>query len=233
MLHIRHANERGHADHGWLDTWHTFSFADYYEPAQMGFRSLRVINEDRVAPGQGFGMHGHRDMEIVTIVLSGALEHRDSLGNGEVLRPGELQRMSAGTGIRHSEFNPSASEPVHLYQIWLLPNEKGLTPSYEQKAFGKAEQRNRLRLVASLDGRDGSLTIHQDADLYLGTLAEGTRVTHSLRAGRSAWLQVLSGAITVNGAALQTSDGVAITDEPTLLTLEAKSAAEILLFDLV
>lgn len=231
MLHIRHANERGHADHGWLDTWHTFSFADYYDPAQMGFRSLRVINEDRVAPGQGFGMHGHRDMEIVTIVLSGALEHRDSLGNGEVLRPGELQRMSAGTGIRHSEFNPSATEAVHLYQVWLLPDEKGLTPSYEQKAFAAAEQHNRLRLVASPDGRDGSLTIHQDAELYLGTLAEGTRVTRPQRAGRAAWLQVLRGAITLNGEALQASDGVAITDE-SMLTIEAVSAAEILLFDL-
>jgi redox-sensitive bicupin YhaK (pirin superfamily) len=231
MLHIRHANERGHADHGWLDTWHTFSFADYYDTEHMGFRTLRVVNEDRVAPGQGFGMHGHRDMEIVTLVLQGALEHRDSLGNGEVLRPGELQRMSAGTGIRHSEFNPSATEPVHLYQIWLLPNEKGLTPSYEQKAFEKAEQRNRLRLVASPDGRDGSLTIHQDAELYLGALTDGTRVTRPLRAGRAAWLQVLSGAVTLNGAALQTSDGVAITDE-SLLTIEAMSATELLLFDL-
>jgi redox-sensitive bicupin YhaK (pirin superfamily) len=231
MLHIRHATERGHADHGWLDTWHTFSFADYYEPAHMGFRSLRVINEDRVAPGQGFGMHGHRDMEIVTLVLKGALEHRDSLGNGEVLRPGELQRMSAGTGIRHSEFNPSASEPVHLYQIWLLPDEKGLTPSYEQKAFDKAAQRNRLRLVASPDGRDGALTIHQDAELYLATLTEGACVTHPLRPGRAAWLQVLSGAVTLNGASLQASDGVAITDE-SLLTIEAASAAELLLFDL-
>lgn len=231
MLHIRHANERGHANHGWLDTWHTFSFADYYEPAQMGFRSLRVINEDRVAPGQGFGMHAHRDMEIVTIVLSGALEHRDSLGNGEVLRPGELQRMSAGTGIRHSEFNPSASEPVHLYQIWLQPNAKGLTPSYEQKAFDTAGQGNRLRLVASPDGRDGALTIHQDAELYLAALGEGTRVAHPLRPGRAAWLQVLRGSVTVNGAALHTSDGVAISAESTL-TIEAASAAEILLFDL-
>src|SRR5476651_961152 len=152
MLQIRHANERGHFDHGWLDTHHTFSFADYHDPAQMGFRSLRVINEDRVQPGMGFGTHGHKDMEIVTLVLSGALEHRDSLGNGEVLRPGELQRMTAGTGIRHSEFNPSAAEPVHLYQIWLLPTEKGLAPSCEQKAFSDEEKSNRLRVVASPDG---------------------------------------------------------------------------------
>src|SRR6516164_8590307 len=176
MIQVRKAVERGHFDHGWLNTYHTFSFADYYDPAQMGFRALRVINEDRVAPGQGFGMHGHRDMEIVTIVLEGALEHRDSLGNGEVLRPGELQRMTAGTGIRHSEFNPSAKEPVHLYQIWLLPSQNGLQPGYEQKAFPREEQRDRLRLVASPDGRDGSLFIHQDAELYLASLAEGKTV---------------------------------------------------------
>ena len=231
MLNIRHANQRGHADHGWLDTYHTFSFANYYDPAHMGFRALRVINEDRVEPGQGFGMHGHRDMEIVTIVLTGALEHRDSLGNGEVLRPGELQRMSAGTGIRHSEFNPSATEPVHLYQIWLLPGQKNLTPSYEQKPIPGADQHNRLRLVASPDGRDGSLTIHQDAELFLATLTEGTRVSHPLRKGRAAWLQVLRGGVTLNGASLQTSDGVAIENELEL-NIQATSAAEILLFDL-
>ncbi len=231
MLHIRHAAERGHADHGWLDTWHTFSFADYYDPAHMGFHSLRVINEDRVAPGQGFGMHGHRDMEIVTLVLAGALEHRDSLGNGAVLRPGEFQRMSAGTGIRHSEFNPSPSEPVHLYQIWLLPAQNGLKPSYEQKAFDASEQRNRLRVVASPDARDGSLTIHQDAEIFLATLTDKARLTHPLRKDRSAWLQVLRGPVTLNGTPLQTSDGVAISAEG-LLTIEDAASADILLFDL-
>ena len=231
MLQIRHANQRGHFDHGWLDTHHTFSFADYFEPAQMGFRALRVINEDRVAPGQGFGMHSHRDMEIVTIVLEGALEHRDSLGNGEVLRPGELQRMSAGTGIRHSEFNPSPADPVHLYQIWLQPGEKGLTPSYEQKAFADDEKRNRLRLVASPDGREGALTIHQDAELYLGSLADGVSVTHLLRPGRAAWLQVLRGNVSLNGQPLQAGDGVAISEE-SALTVQAASVSEILLFDL-
>src|SRR5437588_1646080 len=170
MFSIRKSSDRGHFDHGWLNTYHTFSFADYYDPAQMGFRSLRVINEDRVAPGMGFGMHGHRDMEIVTYVLAGALEHKDSMGNGAVLRPGELQRMSAGTGIRHSEFNPSTAEPVHLYQIWLVPSDKGLTPSYEQKSFPEADKHNRLRRVASPDGLDGALTIHQNAELYLASL---------------------------------------------------------------
>src|SRR5262245_15196351 len=180
MLTIRLRNQRGHFDHGWLNTYHTFSFADYFDPAHHNFRALRVINEDRVAPGQGFGMHGHRDMEIVTIVLSGALEHRDSLGNGEVLRPGELQRMTAGTGIRHSEFNPSDKEPVHLYQIWLLPERAGLKPGYEQKPFDPVEKHNRLRLVASPDAADGSLTIHQDARLYLADLDASGKVTHSL-----------------------------------------------------
>ena len=231
MFQIRHAQERGHFDHGWLDTSHSFSFADYFDPAHMGFRALRVINEDRVAPGQGFGMHAHRDMEIVTIVLEGALEHRDSLGNGQVLRPGELQRMSAGTGIRHSEFNPSPTEPVHLFQIWLLPSERNLRPSYEQKAFPQAERHNRLRLVASSDGRDGALTIHQDAELYLGTLDPGAQVIHELRPGRAAWLQLLRGAVSLNGQSLDPSDGVAITEE-SQWTIQASSPAEVLLFDL-
>ena len=169
-IRVRRAAERGHALYDWLDTWHTFSFDTYYDPSHMGFRSLRVINEDRVEPGKGFGMHGHRDMEIITYVLEGALEHRDSLGTGSVLRPGEFQRMSAGTGIRHSEFNPSETKPVHLYQIWLLPGERGLRPSYEQKAFSEVERRGRLRLVASPDAQDGSLLIHQDARVYLSTL---------------------------------------------------------------
>ena len=177
-IRVRRASERGHAQYDWLDTWHTFSFDTYYDPAQMGFRALRVINEDRVQPGQGFGMHGHRDMEIITYVLEGALEHRDSLGTGSVLRPGEFQHMSAGTGIRHSEFNPSSTEPVHLYQIWLLPNQKGLPPSYEQKAFPEDEKRGRLRLVASPDARDGSLLIHQDARVYLSTLDGDQEIQH-------------------------------------------------------
>ena len=231
MIRIRKAAERGHANHGWLDTYHTFSFADYYDPAQMGFRALRVINEDRVAPGQGFGMHGHRDMEIVTYVLSGALEHQDSLGNGEVLRSGEFQRMSAGTGIRHSEFNPSASEPVHLYQIWLLPREQGIQPSYEQKAFAADQRQGRLRLVASPDAADGSLAIQQDARVYLATLAAGDTVAHPLATGRFGWLQVLRGNVTVNGSQADTSDGVAIGDEPRV-TIAADGPAEVMLFDL-
>jgi quercetin 2,3-dioxygenase len=231
MLQIRRKNERGHFDHGWLDTYHTFSFSEYYDPAHMGFRSLRVINEDRVAPGQGFGMHGHRDMEIVTIVLSGALEHRDSLGNGEVLRPGELQRMSAGTGIRHSEFNPSVTEAVHLYQVWLLPTQKGLTPSYEQKAFAPLAGPTQFRLVAAPDGRDGALTIHQDAELYLADLSEGASVSRPLQSGRSAWLQVLDGSVTLNGEPLVAGDGAALTDLANL-DIHAKSASKLLLFDL-
>src|SRR6516164_2309739 len=231
MLQIRKANDRGHFNHGWLDTYHTFSFADYFDPAQMGFRALRVINEDRVAPGMGFGMHGHRDMEIVTVVLSGALEHRDSLGNGEVLRPGEVQRMTAGTGIRHSEFNPSPAEPVHLYQIWLLPERAGLAPGYEQKAFAESEKRDRWRLVASADGRDGSLTIRQDARLYLASLTGARELHHELARGRHAWLQVLRGSVTVNGAELAAGDGAAISEEANV-TVRAADEAEVLLFDL-
>src|SRR5262245_30391638 len=184
MLSIRKSADRGHFNHGWLDTYHTFSFGDYYDPEQMGFRALRVINEDRVAPGTGFGMHGHHDMEIVTIVLSGALEHKDSLGNGEVLRPGEFQRMTAGRGIRHSEFNPSATEPVHLYQIWLLPRQPRLPPSYEQKPFDPAARSGRWQLVASRDGADGSLTIQQDARIYLANLPKADRLNAEFAAGR-------------------------------------------------
>jgi len=231
MMRIRRHDERGHFDHGWLDTYHTFSFADYFDPAQMGFRSLRVINEDRVAPGQGFGTHGHRDMEIITVVLSGALEHRDSLGNGEVLRPGEVQHMTAGTGIRHSEFNPSATEPVHLYQIWLLPERERLTPSYSQKAFDEAEKTNRWRLVASPDGRDGSLTIHQDARLYLASLTAAQELRHEIGKGRHAWLQVLRGDVTANGTKLTAGDAVAVSDEAEI-AVRAPEAAEVLLFDL-
>ena len=231
MIRFRRGADRGHFDHGWLDTYHTFSFADYYDPAQMGFRVLRVINEDRVAPGMGFGMHGHRDMEIVTLVLSGALEHKDSLGHGEVLRPGELQRMTAGRGIRHSEFNPSATEPVHLYQIWLLPRQAGLDPSYEQKAFAPQARAGRWLLAASPDGSDGSLTIQQDASIWLASLEPGERLEHGLATGRHAWLQVLSGAIELNGQPLETSDGAAISAEGALGVL-ANSQAELMLFDL-
>jgi redox-sensitive bicupin YhaK (pirin superfamily) len=231
MIRIRKSHERGHADHGWLDTYHTFSFADYYDPAHMGFRALRVINEDRVQPGQGFGAHGHKDMEIVTLVLEGALEHRDSLGNGSVLRPGELQRMTAGTGVRHSEFNPSDREGVHFYQIWLLPGRAGLEPGYEQRVFAEQEKRGRWRLVASPDGRDGSLTIHQDASLYLSELEDGQELTHQPRPGRHSWLQVLRGNVELNGRPLSAGDGAAFSDEPAL-TVKADGPSEVLLFDL-
>lgn len=231
MITVRRANDRGHADHGWLDTHFTFSFADYYDPAHVSFRSLRVMNEDRVAAGKGFGMHGHRDMEILTYVLAGELAHRDSLGSEEVLRPGEFQRMTAGTGIRHSEFNPSASEGVHLYQIWLLPEREGLTPSYEQKAFDAAGAENRLQLVAAHDARDGALKIHQDADVYRATLTANTTINHSLAPGRHAWLQVLRGAVSVNNTKLATSDGAAISNESTL-AFHADESSEVLLFDL-
>jgi quercetin 2,3-dioxygenase len=231
MIQVRSAADRGHANHGWLDTYHTFSFASYRDPQHMGFRALRVMNEDVVAPGQGFGTHPHQDMEIVTYVLEGALEHRDSMGNGEVLRPGEFQRMSAGTGITHSEFNPSASEPVHLYQIWLFPERRGIEPSYEQKRFTEEERHNRLRLVAARDAAEGSLLIHQDARIFLATLDDGEHVTHTLATGRHAWLQVLRGDVTLNGQQLATSDGAAVSEEDSL-TVEANGAAEVMLFDL-
>ena len=231
MLSIRKSADRGHFSHGWLDTYHTFSFADYYNPQQMGFRSLRVINEDRVAPGSGFGMHGHRDMEIVTLVLSGALAHKDSLGNGEALRPGELQRMTAGRGIRHSEFNPSQNESVHLYQIWLMPRAAGLAPSYEQKAFDPAERAGRWQLVASPTGESGSLTIQQDARILLADLTAGQELAYEIPAGRHAWLQVLRGAVVVNGTPLAESDAAALSEEPQL-KLRAAGPAEVMLFDL-
>jgi len=231
MIQIRKASDRGHFDHGWLDTYHTFSFASYRDPQQMGFRSLRVMNEDTVAPGQGFGTHPHHDMEIVTYVLEGALRHEDSMGNGEVLRAGEFQRMSAGTGITHSEFNPSDTEPVHLYQIWLFPDRKGIEPSYEQKRFVDDQRHNRLRLVASPGGADESLHIHQDARVYLSSIDEGKRVAHELAAGRHAWLQVLRGSVALNGERLETSDGAAVSDESDLEII-AVQPAEIMLFDL-
>jgi len=242
MQLIRRSNERGHLDHGWLDTYHTFSFGDYYDPEQMGFSVLRVINEDRVAPGSGFGMHGHRDMEIVTLVLSGALEHKDSLGNGGVLKPGELQHMTAGRGIRHSEFNPSANEPVHLYQIWLLPREQGLTPSYSQKTFDKGLRQAKWQLVASADGAEGSLEIKQDARLWLSDLQDGQSLEYAISNGRAAWLQVLRGCVELesaergfaegaNGPSLQAGDAVALRDEGRL-AIRGLEAAEVLLFDL-
>jgi len=231
MITIRKAKERGHADHGWLDTYHTFSFADYWDPRHMGWGPLRVINDDRVAPGTGFPTHAHRDMEIITYVLDGALEHRDSLGSGSVIRPGEVQRMSAGTGVRHSEYNASKSDPVHLLQIWIEPARTGIAPGYEQKAFAEPERRGRLRLIAAPDGRDGALTIHQDASVYTTTLARGERVEHVLGAGRLAWLHVARGALLLNGERLAQGDGAAIENERRI-DLEALEDAEALLFDL-
>ncbi len=231
MIQIRRSSERGYFRHGWLDTYHTFAFGEYYDPAYVSFRSLRVMNEDRIAPGQGFGMHGHRDMEIVTYVLAGALEHRDSLGNGSVIQAGEFQKMTAGTGVRHSEFNPSTDESVHLYQIWILPREQGLEPSYCERRFDPREKRGRLCLVASPDGAHGGLPIFQDAYLHLAELEPGETVEHHLRAGRGAWLQVLSGRLEVNNLELAAGDGLAATDEPTL-TVRNVAAGELLLFDL-
>ena len=228
---IRPAKERGHADHGWLDTWHTFSFSDYYDPRFMGFSALRVINEDFVAPGRGFPTHGHRDMEIITYVLEGALEHRDSLGTGSIIRPGEVQRMSAGTGVRHSEANPSSAEPVHLLQIWIHPAAANIAPGYEQKAFADEEKRGRLRLVASPDGADGSVTIHQDARVYATLLGPGQQVVHRLAPGRHAWVHVARGSLTLNGEHLAAGDGAAIIAE-SALTLVGEHDAEALLFDL-
>jgi redox-sensitive bicupin YhaK (pirin superfamily) len=231
MITVRPTSERGHVARGWLDSYFTFSFADYHDPRHMGFRSLRVINEDRVQPGTGFGMHPHRDMEILTYVLEGALEHRDSLGTGSVIRPGDVQRMSAGTGIVHSEANPSSSEPVHLLQIWILPERAGIAPGYEQRAFPEDERRGRLRLLASRDGREGSLTIHQDTELYATLLAAGESVTHHLRPDRHAWVQVARGAVTLNGKPLRAGDGAAVSDEE-VVTLSASEGSEVLLFDL-
>jgi hypothetical protein len=231
MITLRKAEDRGHANHGWLDTYHTFSFANYYDPKHMGFRALRVINEDYVSPTAGFGTHGHRDMEIITYVLEGALEHKDNIGNGSVIQPGEVQRMSAGTGILHSEFNHSETEAVHLLQIWLLPAQNGLSPSYEQRNFSPAKTPGKLHLVAAKDGREGAVTVHQDVDLYAAVLKAGDRLYHTLQPQRHAWVQVARGAITLNGLPLDTSDGAAISNE-TEVVIEATKEAEILLFDL-
>ena len=229
---LRPAEARGTANFGWLDSRHTFSFGDYYDPQHMGFGVLRVINEDRVQPGAGFETHGHRDMEIVSYVLDGALEHKDSIGTGSVIRPGDVQRMSAGTGIRHSEFNHSTSEPVHFLQIWLLPEKQGLSPGYEQKTFRESEKRGRLRLVASSDGRDGSVVIHQDAAIYASILGKQEQVEHTLPAGRRGWLQVVHGAVELNGQSLRAGDGAAVSNEPVLSVTGDSDRAEILLFDL-
>ena len=231
MLTIRRAGQRGSANHGWLDTRHTFSFADYHDPQHMGFRALRVINEDRVAPGRGFGTHPHRDMEIISYVLEGALAHRDSLGNGSVIRPGEVQRMSAGTGVRHSEHNASQEELVHFLQIWIVPNQRGLPPSYEQRAFDPREREGSLRLVVDPDGREGALKINADARLYTTLLHAGAQVEHEVRAGRHAWIQVARGVIEVDGETLEAGDGASLSAAARLV-LKAVEPAELLVFDL-
>jgi quercetin 2,3-dioxygenase len=231
MIAVRRSDERGHARHGWLESRHTFSFADYRDPRFTGFRDLRVINEDRVAPGRGFGKHSHRDMEIVSWVIAGELAHEDSLGNGSVIRPGDFQRMSAGTGVTHSEQNPSPTAPVHFLQIWILPERDGLPASYEQRHFPEADRTGRLRLLASPDGRDGSVVVHQDVTLHAALLAPGTQVRHALASGRHAWVQVVRGAITANGAALAAGDGAALSGEAEV-AIAAREAADLLVFDL-
>lgn len=231
MIIVRPRDQRGRAQEGWLDSRHTFSFGLYRDPAQIGFRALRVINEDRVIPGAGFPTHGHRDMEIISYVLEGALEHKDSTGTSSVIRPGEVQRMSAGTGIRHSEYNHSKREAVHFLQIWILPEKDGIAPGYEQRAFPAEEGQGKLKLVASRDGRDGSVTIHQDVDLYVAKLAAGDSVTFELRQGRYAWVQIARGQASLNGDLLKEGDGAAVSAEKRI-ELSGETAAEILLFDL-
>ena len=231
MIQIRKGSERGHANHGWLDTYYTFSFSNYYDPRFMGFRDLRVINEDRVAAGKGFPTHPHRDMEIITYILEGALEHKDSMGTGSVIRPGEVQRMSAGTGVTHSEYNPSKTDPVHLLQIWITPEKEGIKPSYEQKAFDRNELKNRLRLVASRDAQDGSVKIHQDARLYASVLAPGDVVRYESGSDRYVWLQIARGSVEFNGHELKAGDGVYVAKEA-VLEIRGKTDSEILLFDL-
>lgn len=231
MITIRKAKERGHADHGWLDTYHTFSFDSYFDPEHMGFRQLRVINEDRVQAAKGFPTHPHRDMEIVTYILEGALEHRDSMGNGSVIRRGEVQRMTAGTGVTHSEYNPSQTEAVHLLQIWILPERRGLEPGYEQKNYSDDEKKGRFRLIASRDGREGSVTIHQDANVYATLLDRGQQITSELKPNRHAWIQVARGTATLNGHLLGPGDGAAVSLEEEL-KIVGEQPAELLLFDL-
>ena len=234
MIQIRPSGERGHANYGWLDTYHTFSFSDYYDPRFMGFRSLRVINEDRVQPGYGFPTHPHRDMEIVTYVLEGSLEHKDSMGTGSVIQPGEVQKMSAGTGVRHSEFNHSETEPVHLYQIWLLPEREGVKPMYEQKAIPADEKRGKLRVLASPNGGNGNgaVKLYQDAEIFATELGAGQSVEHELGAERYAWVQVVRGTVNVNGKELRAGDGAAIAQEAQLRITGAGENSEVLLFDL-
>ena len=232
MLRKRPAGERGHADHGWLDTHHTFSFARYHDPEHMGFRSLRVINDDVVAAGQGFPTHPHENMEIITVVLEGALEHRDSTGGGGVLRPGDVQHMTAGRGIRHSEFNPSDKEALRLLQIWIHPSEEDLEPAYRDKTFPEAERRGRLRLIASPRGRDESLPIHADVEMFASLLDDGDEVRHRLAQGRHAWVQVADGRVDVNGETLERGDGLAVSDEKELVLTGRNGGAELLLFDL-
>jgi quercetin 2,3-dioxygenase len=232
MITVRKAADRGVGRHGWLTTWHTFSFANYYDPQQMGFRALRVINEDTVAPGKGFGAHRHDDMEIISIVLEGALAHRDNTGGEGVLRRGEVQRMSAGTGVVHSEFNASENEPVHFFQIWILPEKGGIVPGYEQKLFPDEERRGRLRLIASPGAEEGSLRIHQDARLYASILGDGEEVEQKLVPGRGAWIQVARGSVEVNGVTLEKGDGAAIESESKLAITGGAEGAELLLFDL-
>jgi redox-sensitive bicupin YhaK (pirin superfamily) len=231
MITIRKSEDRGHLNYGWLDTYHTFSFDQYYDAAHMHFRTLRVINEDRVAAGKGFPTHSHRDMEIITYILSGSLEHRDSMGNGSVIRPGDVQRMTAGTGVAHSEFNPSDSESVHLLQIWIMPNARNLAPGYEQKFFSEEERQDKLRLIASPDGTDGSVKINQDARVYAALVEPGAKLTHALKDDRYAWLQVARGSINVNGVELNQGDGAGINREDNL-AISARDRAEFLLFDL-
>ena len=231
MLRIRKAAARGHADHGWLNTYHAFSFANYYDPQHMGFRDLRVINEDRVQRGMGFPTHPHRDMEIISYVLEGALQHKDSIGNGSVIRPGEVQRMSAGTGITHSEFNYSEEDQVHFLQIWIQPDGDGFVPGYEQKTFSNEEKRGVLRLIASRDGRDRSVTINQDVNLFASMLGSDEQITHVIPAGRHVWLQVVRGSVLANGHQLDVSDGAAVSNEERLV-VSAQEEAEMLLFDL-
>jgi len=231
MISVRHSAERGAVDMGWLDAKHTFSFGNYHDPEHMGFGSLRVINEDRIQPAQGFGTHGHQDMEIVTYMISGALEHKDSMGNGSVIRNGEVQRMTAGSGVMHSEFNHSNAELAHLLQIWILPEKNGLTPGYEEKAFGVEDKANRLRLIASRDARDGSLKIHQDLDLYASVLEPGRELTFHLENGRKGWIQVVAGRISANGEELQSGDGAAI-EETGQLDVYGLEKTEFLFFDM-
>lgn len=232
MITIRHANERGTANFGWLDSRHTFSFGEYNDPAQMGFGPLRVINEDRVSPGQGFGTHGHKDMEIISYVLEGALEHKDSIGTGSVIRPGDVQVMSAGTGIRHSEFNHSKTEPVHFLQIWVMPNRRGIAPRYEQKAFTDTEKRGRLCLVASSDGRDSSVVVHQDIEFFAALLNSGEKVARAFATDRRGWVQVMRGAVALNGHDLVAGDGAAVENEGGVSITAKVDNTEILVFDL-